>query len=496
MVEFTGWLYECHLSAKLQETITKLTNFVAENPGGNEDECVLEQLILKLEKLNANVIEISDDKDPSNTELDKSRQGQVVRSGDKAVVSSSSSVKSLPPNEAVASSLSSTKSLPPWIIDHIVCTCCVLGEAALDANLRDPGLLDKIHRPSFACSTTPPKPNLQTNQKLERYNINPSVPFTSVNAPVSLSHAAITLAPLSLISLHSTSSLLLAYSNSNCPHPFSTAAKSPSRLSGMPASGQFYIINSPGTSIMPQKLSATIEWEDTIQTVIHLARIDDTITTTTTTTLAVPFTQPLISSEPGNVQRSTQANPHRSSPGSWTNSTPANSEHSSRNMRSFPNPATHHCTPVPSPTPAQFSIAPTSASRSSLLESLSNLPLIPHPCNIIQPAQSNCKYYIVFAGTRMGIFGDCERGQENHFDLPTFTGPQVEQRMAQLLLVIAAKESEQEAAESEATIARTALNLAQAHEDAMWEEFKDLRETKKQLADLLIIAQARLPPIS
>ncbi|KIK51702.1 hypothetical protein GYMLUDRAFT_64662 [Collybiopsis luxurians FD-317 M1] len=65
MVEFTRWLYECHLSTKLQETITKLTNFIVENPGGNEDEHVLEQLILKLGKLNAYKIEFSNDKIPA-----------------------------------------------------------------------------------------------------------------------------------------------------------------------------------------------------------------------------------------------------------------------------------------------------------------------------------------------------------------------------------------------------------------------------------------------
>ncbi|KIK52550.1 hypothetical protein GYMLUDRAFT_64179 [Collybiopsis luxurians FD-317 M1] len=89
-----------------------------------------------------------------------------------------------------------------------------------------------------------------------------------------------------------------------------------------------------------------------------------------------------------------------------------------------------------------------------------------------------------------------ERGLENPFDLPTFMGLQVEQRIAQLLLDIAAKESEQEAAESKATIMHTALNLAQAREDVVREELRELRETKRWLADLLIIARACLPPTS
>ncbi|KIK66192.1 hypothetical protein GYMLUDRAFT_239820 [Collybiopsis luxurians FD-317 M1] len=70
----------------------------------------------------------------------------------------------------------------------------------------------------------------------------------------------------------------------------------------------------------------------------------------------------------------------------------------------------------------------------------------------------------------------------------------IEQRMAQLLLDIAAKESEVESTHNNVNAAHTALNVALAEEGVVEEELKELRETRKQLVDLMIIAHTCLRP--
>ncbi|KIK52549.1 hypothetical protein GYMLUDRAFT_251149 [Collybiopsis luxurians FD-317 M1] len=164
IVPFTGWLYECCLSAKLQETISKLTDFVVEYPGGEEDEQVLGDLILNLERLNAEVIEISNDNASSDTDTEGDECCQPGTSGSKgkAVAHSLSS-------QAASSKLKTSalaKCHPPWIIDHVVHACHVVGDAALDGNLTDPSLLEKI-------SNTSP-PTLTTHRRTSQSNSTPA----------------------------------------------------------------------------------------------------------------------------------------------------------------------------------------------------------------------------------------------------------------------------------------------------------------------------------
>ncbi|KIK55117.1 hypothetical protein GYMLUDRAFT_62721 [Collybiopsis luxurians FD-317 M1] len=92
-------------------------------------------------------------------------------------------------------------------------------------------------------------------------------------------------------------------------------------------------------------------------------------------------------------------------------------------------------------------------------------------------AQFQCEYFVrgsdLLAEVPV-VDASSERSVANHLDLPTFTGPQIEERIASLEVSIGEKEVEIEAAEAEVNVARAALNISQTRENCAREELRDL----------------------
>ncbi|KAF5364883.1 hypothetical protein D9757_005696 [Collybiopsis confluens] len=176
---------------------------------------------------------------------------------------------------------------------------------------------------------------------------------------------------------------------------------------------------------MAQRFETCIQWSDAEGTETHVVviRAGNTVTTTTTTTtVTTPPTPSFIPAAPR--IRPTDLPP--SSPVQNRDSRVGDSRQSSQTTSSYSGPIAVGSAAAPSVAPSvvssRSSVVPVSIlsstpSVASIRSASPRLPSsqsppqqsrpgIPHPTEIIRPQPTGAKFYVVFSGTQVGIFGD------------------------------------------------------------------------------------------